>query len=53
MSIAPKTVNANELAQACFLLLNNNNISQVIVVEDNEYAGMVHIHDLIKEGLAD
>lgn len=53
MSITPKTVNANELAQACFLLLNNNNISQVIVVEDNEYAGMVHIHDLIKEGLAD
>lgn len=53
MSGNPKTVNSTDLAQECFMELNKNNISQLVVVEANTYHGMVHIHDLVKEGLTD
>jgi len=32
--------------------LENNNISQILVIDcDNNYVGVVHLHDLIKEGI--
>jgi arabinose-5-phosphate isomerase len=31
--------------------MENNNISQLLVLENGLYAGMVHIHDLLKEGI--
>jgi arabinose-5-phosphate isomerase len=52
MSNNPKKIAANELAVNALLLMQNNNISQLVVVEDtNEYAGIVHLHDLLKEGI--
>ncbi len=51
MSKNPKTIEANELAARAMEVIQNNNISQLIVVEDNVYVGIVHLHDLIKEGV--
>ena len=32
--------------------LENNNISQILVTDNkNNYVGVVHLHDLIKEGI--
>ena len=32
--------------------LENNNISQILVTNSNkDYVGVVHLHDLIKEGI--
>lgn len=51
MSANPKTINNNAMAVEALTVLENNNISQLLVVENDTYAGVVHIHDLIKEGI--
>lgn len=52
LSPNPKTIHPNELAVNALEILRSNNISQLIVVnEDNQYLGMLHLHDLVKEGI--
>lgn len=51
MSSSPKTISNSALAVKALELLENNSISQVLVEEDNKYAGVVHLHNLIKEGI--
>ena len=50
-SIAPKTIVADALAVEAFDIMRTNDISQLIVVQNNEYVGMIHLHDLIREGI--
>ena len=52
MSKNPKTITHNAMATEAKDILEENNISQLLVTEDGKYAGVVHIHDLIKEGIA-
>ncbi len=48
----PKTIQKDELAIRGLEMLEAKNITQLIVVDsDNNYFGMVHFHDLIREGL--
>ena len=49
-TIAQK-IEASELAIHALQLLQSNNISQLIVTDNQKYAGFVHLHDLIKEGI--
>ena len=51
MSANPKTVNKDELAINAFHLMENNNITQLVVVQKNRYIGMVHLHDILREGI--
>lgn len=51
MTEKPKTIDASELAVNALDLMRNNNITQLIVVDGKAYAGVIHLHDLIKEGL--
>ena len=51
MNPNPKKIEENELAIAALNLLQSNNISQVIVTNQGKYAGFVHLHDLLKEGI--
>ncbi|HUS01346.1 MAG TPA: KpsF/GutQ family sugar-phosphate isomerase [Chitinophagaceae bacterium] len=51
MSSNPKTVSQNDLAVAALDLMRKNNISQLLVVDDNKYEGIIHLHDLIREGI--
>ena len=32
-------------------IMENNGISQLLVENEGKYAGVVHLHDLIKEGI--
>ncbi|WP_299017116.1 KpsF/GutQ family sugar-phosphate isomerase [uncultured Polaribacter sp.] len=48
----PKTIGINAMAVEALEKLESNNITQILVVDDNEkYTGVVHLHDLIKEGI--
>lgn len=48
----PKTVQEDAMAIAALEKLENNNITQILVVDAQEkYIGVVHLHDLIKEGI--
>ena len=47
----PKTINQNSLAVEAIKLMKLNGISSLLVVKDDKYIGVVHIHDLINEGI--
>lgn len=47
----PKTIDPAMLAVEALEVLRNNDISQLIVAENGTYMGILHIHDLIKEGI--
>jgi arabinose-5-phosphate isomerase len=49
MSKNPVTVDYDELAIQAFNLMESRSITQLIVLHDNEYKGMVHIHNILKE----
>ncbi len=51
MSTNPKKVDISILAYDALKIMQSNNISQLIVTSDEEYKGIVHIHEIIKEGL--
>lgn len=52
MSKNPKTISINAMAIDALETLENNDITQILVTNDNnDYLGVVHLHDLIKEGI--
>lgn len=51
MSSNPKMVDASELAVMAFNIMEQNKITSVIVTERGKYIGLVHIHDIIREGI--
>ena len=51
MSRAPKTININAMAIEAMELMELNEISQLLVEDNEQYAGVIHLHDLIREGI--
>jgi arabinose-5-phosphate isomerase len=51
MSSNPRTIQADELAVEALDLLRKADISQLLVTNQNRYLGIIHLHDLIREGL--
>ncbi|APZ47132.1 D-arabinose 5-phosphate isomerase [Polaribacter reichenbachii] len=52
MSKNPKTIHKDAMAIDALDALENSSITQILAVDDsNKYAGVVHLHDLIKEGI--
>ena len=51
MGIHPKTIEGDALAVDALDRMRKNNITQLIVIEENQYAGVIHLHDLIREGI--
>jgi arabinose-5-phosphate isomerase len=51
MSPSPKTVEEDVLAIDAYTTMKNNKITSLLVVADHEYLGVVHIHDILREGI--
>ncbi len=51
MSTNPKKIDSDELALLALEVIKNNNITQILVTKDNQYFGLVHLHDLLQEGI--
>jgi arabinose-5-phosphate isomerase len=51
MTSKPKTIESKSLAVNALEIMRNKNITQLIVTEDSKYRGIIHLHDLIKEGI--
>ena len=47
----PRIMQAHELAAQAVSWMKTHSISQVVVMEGERYAGMVHLHDCLREGL--
>jgi arabinose-5-phosphate isomerase len=51
MSENPKTIDNNAMAVAAMEVMETNGITQIIAQENGVYCGIVHIHNLTKEGI--
>ena len=51
MSVRPKTIDFDSLAIDALNLMEKNKITQLLVTQDGKYAGIIHLHNLIQEGL--
>ena len=51
MGKSPKVIDKNELAANALHIMRENNITQLLVTDNSHYAGVIHIQDLLKEGI--
>jgi len=51
MTRDPLTINSDILVADALDVMRKNNITQVLVIEDGNYAGVIHLHDILKEGI--
>ncbi|MGH2646100.1 MAG: KpsF/GutQ family sugar-phosphate isomerase [Ginsengibacter sp.] len=51
MTVRPKIIESSQLAVDALDIMRKKNITQLIVVENNRYIGIVHLHDLVREGI--
>jgi arabinose-5-phosphate isomerase len=50
-STSPKQIKPDELAVAALHKMKENDITHLLVSEDGHYIGILHLHDLVREGL--
>ena len=51
MTKNPVTISPDELAVSALDLLRKKKITQIAIAENQQYLGIIHIHDLLREGL--
>ena len=51
MSRNPKVIEKGELAINAFSIMEKNKITSVVVLDGGRYAGLIHIHDVLREGI--
>lgn len=51
MSCHPHTIESDEMAVTALEKMRHNKITQLIVMEENRYTGIIHLHDLLREGI--
>lgn len=47
----PKTIEPDALAMQALDVLRQHDITHLVVISNNQYLGILHLHDLVKEGL--
>jgi len=51
MTAKPQTINHDALLVDALSLMRENNITQILVLKDNIYIGVIHLHDILREGI--
>jgi arabinose-5-phosphate isomerase len=51
MTTNPKTIDSGELAVSALDIMRRNNITQLVVTQNDIYVGIIHLHDLVREGI--
>ena len=51
MTKSPKNISADKLAVDALDVMRKNNITQLLVIENEKYSGIIHLHDLVREGI--
>ena len=51
MSTNPQTIAPDTLLVNALSIMRQNNITQLLVVEKNTYKGVIHLHDILREGI--
>jgi arabinose-5-phosphate isomerase len=51
MTKNPKNIASSLLVAEALDILENNKITQLVVLDNQEYKGILHLHDILKEGI--
>jgi arabinose-5-phosphate isomerase len=51
MTQNPKMIQPNDMVVEALNIMEDFSITQLIVAEDNTYRGVIHLHDILKEGI--
>ncbi|HZX63146.1 MAG TPA: KpsF/GutQ family sugar-phosphate isomerase [Bacteroidales bacterium] len=51
MNLSPKTVDPATLVVNALSIMRKNNITQLLVTDKDKYLGVLHLHDILKEGI--
>lgn len=51
MTRNPKTIRSTDMAADALNTMENHAITQLVVADDGEYKGILHLHDILKEGI--
>ena len=51
MTRNPKTIDADDLVADALHKMRQNSITQLPVLKDHRYVGVIHLHDILKEGV--
>jgi arabinose-5-phosphate isomerase len=51
MSKNPKTIESESLVVHALEIMRANNITQLLVTDNGDYKGVIHLHDILKEGI--
>lgn len=51
MTKNPKNISSSILVSEALNILENNAITQLVVIDHNQYKGIIHLHDILKEGI--
>ncbi|SHI51965.1 KpsF/GutQ family sugar-phosphate isomerase [Flavobacterium haoranii] len=51
MTKNPKNISSDILVSEALSILENNSITQLMVIDNDEYKGVLHLHDILKEGI--
>lgn len=51
MSTKPRTIEKEELVVNALSIMRENNITQLLVVDEGNYCGVIHLHDILNEGI--
>ncbi|HSN59465.1 MAG TPA: KpsF/GutQ family sugar-phosphate isomerase [Ferruginibacter sp.] len=51
MSLNPKTIEGEELAVVALEKMRQHNINQLVAITGNKYMGIIHLQDMVREGI--
>ncbi len=51
MNKNPKMISAEAMATVALQIMQDNKISQLVVLENDKYVGIIHLHDILREGI--
>ena len=51
MTVNPKTIQSTDMVVDALNIMEDFSITQLVVVDHGEYQGVVHLHDILKEGI--
>jgi arabinose-5-phosphate isomerase len=51
MTKNPKMIQPNDMVVEALNIMEDFSITQLIVAQDNSYKGVIHLHDILKEGI--
>ncbi len=51
MTRNPRTITPHTMVVEALSIMRQNNITQLLVVDKNRYKGVIHLHDILREGI--